>query len=285
MELFDEIVKVVRENNLNVYSLCEVYNGKVRCEDLQKTTEPHACYSVAKAFTVTAIGMLVDRGLLRVTDKIVDIFADEMPEKYDENWNLVTVEMVMKHQAGLPWGYLDQDNDNIQEKYGTGDFLRLIFETPMAYVPGQDHEYSDAAYYLLSRVVTKVSGEKMDDMMVRELFAPMKFQQVAWGKCPMGYVNGATALFITTRDMAKLGELYINKGKWNGKQIISEDWVNTVIEKRYEFWPIAAGCHKGGMHGQELYFSMKNKRVIAYHSCDGGELFDEITRTIERLDT
>ncbi|MGN0989613.1 MAG: hypothetical protein ACI4N6_04825, partial [Eubacteriales bacterium] len=83
MELFDEIVKVVRENNLNVYSLCEVYNGKVRCEDLQKTTEPHACYSVAKAFTVTAIGMLVDRGLLRVTDKIVDIFADEMPEKYD----------------------------------------------------------------------------------------------------------------------------------------------------------------------------------------------------------
>ncbi len=283
MELFDEIVKEVRKNGTNMFTLCEVHNGNVRCEDLQKTNEVHDCYSVAKMFTVTALGMLVDRGLLDTSERIVDIFADELPEKYDENWNIVTVKNVIKHQGGFPGGFLDQDCANIQEKYGTDDFLRLLFETPMAYVPAQSHAYSDAAYYMLSRVVTKKTGERMDDLMIRELFAPMKFRQMAWCKCPMGYVNGATGLHIATRDMAKLGQLYLNDGLWEGKRIISENWVNTVFTERYEFWPVASGFHKGGMHGQELYVSRKNNRVIAYHSCDD-DTIDAVTDLLIKLD-
>ncbi len=99
------------------------------------------------------------------------------------------------------------------------------------------------------------------------LMETMKFKEYAWSVCPKGYSMGATGLYLRTEDMAKLGILYLNKGMWKETRVISEKWINIVLENGYEFTPLGDGWYgKGGMRGQLLMFNINKGKVIAYHS-------------------
>ncbi len=229
-------------------------------------------YSIAKAFTVTAIGMLHDQGLLDVNERVCDIFRDELPSDMDPAWEEMTVHHLLKHRAGFNWTYLDIDNENHVPIAGD-DYLGYLFRTKLEYVPGTEERYSDAAFYMLSRVFSKKTGEKMDDYLLKHLFYPLEFREMAWSKCPMGYPMGATGLYVYTEDLAKLGELYVNHGCYHGKQLISKEWVDTVLREEYEFEHTPGGGHcKGGAYGQILIFYPEKNRVVAYHSYEGGDL-------------
>ena len=139
------------------------------------------------------------------------------------------------------------------------------------YEPGTTHQYTDAAYYLLSRVVYELSGINLEDFLRPVLMDKMRFKELAWSKCPYGYSIGATGLYIRTEDMVKLGILYLNKGIWMGERIISEKWVDLVISNGYEFHHIGNGWYaKGGMCGQFLMFNYNLGKALACHSYDDG---------------
>ena len=148
------------------------------------------------------------------------------------------------------------------------DYLSLVLRHPLDYDPGTREVYSDAAFYLLSRAVGRVLGEPMDNFLLRELFTPLGFQEVAWSHCPHGSPMGATGLYIRAQDMVKLGELYLRGGVWNGKRILSEDWVALALREGYEPRPVGKGYGKGGMNGQMLYVCPGSERVIAWHGYD-----------------
>ena len=151
--------------------------------------------------------------------------------------------------------------------------MGYLFGSKPQYAPGTESRYSDAAYYLLSRVFTAKSGEKMDDYLLTHLFYPLGFREMAWSKCPMGYPMGATGLYVYTEDLAKLGVLYLNRGLYHGKQLVSAEWVETVLREGYEFAKTPGGGYgKGGMYGQMLIFYPKQDRVVAYHSFGGDGL-------------
>lgn len=230
------------------------------------------CYSVAKVFTVTAIGMLEDKGLLSTDEKIVDIFPEYVNNKTDPRFDKITIDTVLRHTCGFKGGMLDIDRLNIHESFGS-NFLKYIFETPLCYEPDTNGSYSDAAYYLLSRVFTKKCGEKMDDHLWKTLFFPLEFQEMAWSHCPKGYPMGATGLYIKSCDMAKLGVVYMQKGVYKGQRIVSEEWVNKTLSKPYELHSICNGkaYHKGGMYGQELVIVPSQNRVVAWHAREVGE--------------
>ena len=202
------------------YKITEIHKGNIETVTLNPGNACQNSYSVAKAFVVTAIGMLYDQGLIDVNERIVDIFADELPEGMDEKWQHMTVHHAMTHTCGFPLGYLDIDAIDAS-KLGTDDYLTYLFKTKLDFLPGEKWAYSDAAFYLLSRVVSKKSGEKVDDFLWTRLFYPLGFREMAWSKCPKGYPIGATGLYIYTEDMAKLGELYLRGGVWQGKRILS----------------------------------------------------------------
>ena len=247
-----------------------VGDGAPETHDFVAANRCQNVYSVAKAFCVTAVGILWDRGLLRLDDKVCDILADELPASgMDERWRLCTVEMALAHRAGLPGGFLDIDVTHAKT-FGE-DFLRYMLTWPLAYTPGTDSAYSDGAYYLISRVVEKTAGLPLDDFIWREIGLPLTFEELAWSHCPQGHAIGATGLYISAADMAKSGALYLGRGTYQGHRVFSPEWADTVFEKRFSFDPHKTGRYyaKGGMNGQKLYVIPCQNRVVAMQSYGG----------------
>lgn len=267
-----DAAEFAKQGSGTMYRIAEIHNGK---SDSITVTPANPCqngYSVAKAFTMTAIGMLYDDGLLNTDEKIADIFADELPENMDPRWNNMTVHHVLKHQCGFPGGFLDIDC--VDANTFGDDYLKTVFNVSLQYNPGEGYSYSDGAYYLLSRVVTKKTGRILDEFLWERLFYPLEYREVAWSKCPKGYVMGATGLYTYTEDTVKLAEVYLHGGLYNGKRIISEDWVNIVKTRGYELSGGFNGkCYsKGGMRGQMLLFLPEQDRAVAWHSYNGVDL-------------
>ena len=263
------------EKNLNTYFISEGdkdYNiKKVQVVPANPTCN---CYSVAKAYTVFAIGLLYDKGLLSPETLLCDILNKYIPEDIDEKWMKVTIHDVLSQKVGFGSGLLDIDCDDASE-YPTLDYLQIVLKTKLDHEPGTVYQYTDAAYYLLSRVVAEVSGIELCNFLRPILMGNMKFKELAWSKCPHGYSMGATGLYIRTEDMVKLGVLYINKGMWKNERIISEKWIDLVISNRYEFTHIKNGWYaKGGMRGQLLMFNMEKGKAVACHSYESKIPYD-----------
>ena len=264
--MINDIARKAAEEKLNVYSIAvmdETGINEIRVNPADLCTNS---YSVAKAFTVTAVGMLWDQNRLRVEDKVFDILKDEFPDGFDPKWKDVTVEHLMTHKAGFDRGFLDIDVESIKD-YPNDDFLKVVLSEPLPHIPGTHFKYSDAVFYLLSRIVTKISGQRLDDFMRPVLFGTLGYQELAWSTCPHGYCMGATGLYLRTADMVKLGFVYANEGRYNGKIIVSPEWVRLVLERGYEFTQYGdTGIYaKGGMYGQMLCFSPKNHMACAWH--------------------
>ncbi len=253
----------------NMYFICEGNRDYTIKKEVVVPANPTCnCYSVAKVFTVMAIGILYDKGLLTLDTRVIDVLNKYLPTDIDEKWSKVTIHDVLLHKVGFGSGLLDIDCDDAS-LYQTFDYLKIVFTTKLEYDPGTVYQYTDAAYYLLSRVVAEITHSDIEDFLRPILMETMKFKELAWSKCPKGYSMGATGLYIRTEDMVKLGILYLNKGIWMGNRIISEEWVNLVIANRYEFTHIKNGWYaKGGMRGQFLMFNFEKGKALAGHSFD-----------------
>lgn len=187
--LLDTFAEEIRHLGFHTYRAAEWYRGELFVHELLPASACLNSYSIAKVFTVTAAGLLYDRGLMSVEEKVAEIFRREFPEAHDPKWERMTVDHVLSHRAGFPSGFLDIDVQDRSE-YGTDDFLQYLFRTRLACEPGEQWIYSDAAFYLLSRIITKKTGRLLDELLWREVFSPLGFQEAAWSKCPMGYPMG-----------------------------------------------------------------------------------------------
>ncbi|MBE6813577.1 MAG: beta-lactamase family protein [Ruminococcaceae bacterium] len=239
-------------------------DGEIETLDYSGGNPCQNTYSVAKLFTATAIGMLWDAGKLQLDEKVCDILSDFVPETgMDVRWHETTVEDVLTHRAGLPGGFLDIDTTAVSI-FGA-DFLHYLFTFPLAYEPKTESRYSDGAFYLLSRIVSAKTDEKLDDFLWKNMLWKLGFQEMAWSHCPKGYPMGATGLYIHSSDMVKLGMLYLNGGTYKGERFISEDWCRMATEKEFAVdWDETHTIYyKGGMFGQKLIIHPAANRVLA----------------------
>ena len=223
-------------------------------------------YSVAKVFTVAAVGLLFDRGLLSTDDTIVEALGNLCPVAFDPQWKDTTVHMLLRHQVGLPEGFMDIDSEDAHT-FGR-DYLSYVMNHALRTDHGTKYTYTDASHYILSCIVENRSGMSLDNLLWREIFYPMAFRDAAWSHCPRGHAIGSTGLYLRIEDMIKMGGLYLQGGVWNGQRLLSEKWVETVIERQYEFLPVGTGgaYGKGGMLGQMLAFFPAQGRAVAWHS-------------------
>lgn len=261
--------KIINDNKFNTYFICEGdSNYNIVKKEIIEANPTCNCYSVAKAFTVTAIGLLYDKGLLTPSTLLVDVLKNYLPLDLDSKWKRVTIHDVLLHKVGFGCGMLDIDCEDAS-LYPTIDYLQIVLSTKLKYEPGTVHQYTDAAYYLLSRVVYELAKQDLASLLRPILMEKMKFKEFAWSTCPYGYSIGATGLYIRTEDMVKLGILYLNKGVWKDERIVSEKWIDLVISNGYEFKNIGNGWYaKGGMRGQFLMFNYELGKSLACHSFD-----------------
>ena len=245
--------------------------GAIETAELRPAAFCQDVYSVAKTFTMTALGLLYDRGLFRPEDRLCGVLRDELPpEGMDPRWHGVTADLLLRHRAGLSDGFLDIDAS--PSSAFTADFLRFTLLTPFACEPGTEYHYSDGAYYLLARMAEKLAGKPLDSFLWETLLLPLGFQEMAWSHCPQGHVIGATGLYAHASDVVKLGLLYLDGGLYRGQRLLSREWTELAAERGYALDRICGGrmFGKGGMYNQFLYVVPEQGRVVAIQSFDEG---------------
>lgn len=266
--LLELLTNTAKLKKLPVISIAVSDENGIKSESIIAGNPCQNCYSVTKVYCVTAIGMLYDEGKIKMEDTIGEIFKEEIAAYgIDENkWADITIHDVLKHKAGFKQGGLLDIDAQDATKWASQDYLKLTLE---AEIDGnKTSRYTDAAYYLISRVVTKISGETLDIFLAKRLFNKTECREFAFATCPQGYPIGATGLYIRSSDVAKLGRIYLDGGKYKDQQIISKEWVDLVLEKGYELNKSGTGYAKGGMRGQYLYINFNKNTAVAWHSYD-----------------
>ena len=267
-KFLEDFSKFIRDNNGRVFSVAEIIgDGLPEKIEIQENNACQNIYSVAKVFTVTAIGILCDRGLLTTDKTVTELLGDECPEGYDPYWEKTTVDMLMRHRVGFPGGF---DIDVFDASEYNPDYISEIMLKKWVCPPDTERRYDDAGYYILSRIVNRISGKPLFAFCWENIFEPLRFREAAWSCCPKGHAVGATGLYIRAEDMVKIGAVYLNGGIYRGKRIVSEEWVRTVLEREYELAPNGLGdsYNKGGMNGQNLLVIPSGNRVVAWQGYD-----------------
>lgn len=257
--------QAISKANPELYDFALITSEGALAKKLRPCGNCHNGYSVTKAFIMTAIGLLCDDGALRPNDYIRTYL--EIPPAADARWYDVTLHHLLCHRCGLGEALLDIDCDDIRI-YPTTDYLSLVFLCPLPYVPGTHYQYSDAVFYLLSRIVSAVAKCPADAFLEARLLRPMHFGETAWSRCPQGYPIGGTGLYAGADDMAKLAWLYLRGGVYEGQRLVSESWVRTALSNGYELAPLgdSGWIGKGGMYGQGIAFHPEMGVAAAWHA-------------------
>lgn len=278
--------QALSQANAELYDFALITSEGTFVKKLRPCGHCHNGYSVAKAFIMTAVGLLCDDGALSLSDPLSSYV--EIPPAADARWHDVTLHHLLRHRSGLGEPLLDIDCDDIRA-YPTDDYLSLVLLRPLPYAPGTHYQYSDAVFYLLSRVVSAVASCPADALLEARLFRPMRFGETAWSRCPLGYPIGGTGLYAGADDMAKLAWIYLRGGMYEGQQILSEAWVRTALENGYELSPFGdtGWTGKGGMYGQGIAFNREMDVAAAWHAYDPhgqeGAVFEVLNRTLPDL--
>jgi len=279
---FDTLIQEIAAFGVNLLDFALYTREGIRFHRFQPGSNCHNSYSVAKAFVVTALGLLESEGKLRLTDPIGKYL--DIPQGADPAWQRVTIEHAVRHRIGFEEGFLDIDSEDTAA-YPSEDYLQIVFAHPLAHKPGAHKQYSDAAYYLLSRLIAKAAGENLDTYLNRRIIRPLRFSEIAWSRCPLEHPIGATGLYIGAQDMVKLGALYLEDGVWQGKRLLPAGWTDTVVSREYEFRPLGDSdlVGKGGMYGQMLAFSRERGFAVAYHAFDTSDQRKALSRYLDAL--
>ncbi len=224
-------------------------------------------HSVTKFFISSAIGVLVSRKQIRLDDKVLSfLYESDIGQSVDPGWNSVTVEHCLMHKTGIlhiPYGVDEDDHIALIGK----DFLKYIFSLRIDAEPGTEYKYSDAAYYLLGRIIHKVTGITAYEFIKNNLADPLGFKQ--WGMllCPMGHTIGGGGLYSRSDDNAKLGFLWANEGKLGSEEIISAEYIKAAMENDYASTSFRGTdvFLKTGSKGQCVAYSLKRKAAAAWH--------------------
>lgn len=195
-------------------------HGKVICE-CNFAPYPkgmwHITHSMCKSITGMAIGMLIEEEKLKLDENIYDIFSDHINAFSKIFRPVITVENLLTMTSGVTFNESGIVSGN--------DWLGSFLNASVNGKPGTEFQYNSLNTYVLSAIVTKRTGETLTEYLTPRLFGPLGITKYYWETCPKGITKGGWGLFLCAEDMAKLGQLYLQKGKWNGQQLVSEYWI------------------------------------------------------------
>ena len=195
-------------------------HGKVICE-CNFAPYPkgmwHITHSMCKSITGMAIGMLIEEGKLKLDENIYDIFSDQINALSKIFRPVITVENLLTMTSSVTFNESGIVSGN--------DWLGSFLNASVNGKPGTEFQYNSLNTYVLSAIVTKRTGETLTEYLTPRLFGPLGITKYYWETCPKGITKGGWGLFLCAEDMAKLGQMYLQRGKWNGQQLVSEYWI------------------------------------------------------------
>ncbi len=266
-------------SNQEFHSIMVIRNGHVVAEGWWYPYAPqlkHDLYSGSKSFTGTAIGLAADEKRLSIEDAVVSFFPNDRPAEISPNLAALKIKHLLSMSVGM-----EKDAILTIEKTPPGETWEKTFlSLPIAYEPGSRFLYNSGSSYMLSSIVKQTTGMSAHDWLRPRIYEPLGISAATWTENAEGINMGASHLRITTEDFAKLGQLYLQEGRWGDKQRLSKEWVARATKKEiettgkndsswgygygYQFWRNPTGGFRAdGAYGQYSMVFPDKQLVVA----------------------
>ena len=211
--------------------------------------ERHVLHSTSKSFTSALIGIAVDQGYIASKQvALLDFFSYPEYANWEARKADITLEDVLTMRLGFEWDewalpYSNPNNDLVFLENNNDDWIKALLDLPMVHDPGTEYAYNTAASIALGQILVNATGIPMADFASDNLFLPMQIINADWWLTPSGLPNGGSGLFLTNRDLAKFGQLYIDDGIWQGQQLISAEWIADSVSQHVDIssWSTSEG--------------------------------------------
>ena len=268
-----------------------------------KQTNLHTIQSVSKSVTSALIGIAIKRNEIPSIDTKISIYFPEHSAHFNDPLKQsITIRDLLTMTAGIKWdesstAYTDPLN-NAASMESSEDWLRYILSLPMENKPGEKFVYNSGITILLSHILFIATDMHVDEYAKKYLFEPLGINNFYWKKTPKGLTDTEGGLYLSSRDFAKIGLLYLQNGQWDNVQILDKDWVTATMspdteisESRrkfgFQWWlvPYTGGeenwIYSGsGYGGQFLLIVPEYSLVMVFN---GWNIFDKPRPSIEYL--
>ncbi len=217
---------------------------------------PHDLRSTTKSIRAILVGIAIDKGFIDdINDPISKYLKSHVPKKdLDARKEKITIKHLMTMSTGLDCNDWDKKSKGQEDKvYKKNDWIQYTLDLPMLNEPGTVSNYCSMGVILLAEIVSQASGMAIDEFAEKYLFSPLEISNIKWGHTSDKQVlPSGKRLYMTPRDMAKIGQLILNKGQWNGNEVVSEKWIEesttsktkiTGIDYGYLWWNIPFGAN------------------------------------------
>jgi len=272
------LVEALEDQHYEIHSFMLLRHGSVIAEGWWSPyapEHPHMLFSLSKSFTSTAVGLAVAEGYFSIDDPVLAFFPEDAPTEPSD----LLARMRVRHLLSMTSGHAI---DTWSELDGQPDvnWIRRFLNVPVEHPPGTHFLYNTGASYMLAALVQKTTGMKLVDYLKPRLFQPLGIEQATWQESPQGIALGGIGLSLKTEDVARFGQLYLQKGQWRGEPLLPAAWVAQATAAQgpaseggqsdwsqgygYQFWRCRHGAYRGdGVFGQFCVIMPEQDAVLA----------------------
>ena len=280
-----------------MHSFMVVRHGNVVAEGWwspEEADQPHILNSVSKSFNATAVGLAIAEGKLSLDDPVLKFFPTDAPANPSDNLKAMRVRDLLTMAGG---------HDTEPKASGDGPSVKEFLAHPVVYKPGIHFLYNTMGAYVLSAIVTKATGQTTLEFLKPRLFEPLGIEDPEWASSPEGNSLGGYGLKLRTEDVAKFGQLYLQKGRWNGKQLIPQTWVEQASSKQvpndqeshaqigvdwqqgygFQFWCCTHNAFRCDGAGGQFCVVIPDQDVVTVMTAGGANMQGELNAIWEKL--
>jgi CubicO group peptidase (beta-lactamase class C family) len=241
-EILADMLTVIREESPNLHSVLVIRHGQIVVEAYPYPYSPdllHDQRSITKSNIATLIGIAIaDGDIESVNQPLLSFFPERTIANREEQKEAVTLEHLLSMASGL-----DGSDAVLGDMIRSADWVQFMLDRPMIHTPGSTFEYSSGSSHVLSAILSTATGMNTEDYARQKLYDPLGITDFRWQRDWQGLSVGGFGLWMSARDMAKLGFLYLHNGEWDGQQIVAADWVETTTQSHgpnpnygYQWW-------------------------------------------------
>lgn len=288
-----EFIEAANEKVNSMHSFMLLRNGKVIAEawwSPEAADKPHVLWSLSKSFTSTAVGLAVADGKLSIDDPVLKFFEGEAPEEQSANLKAMRVRDLLTMSTG------HQDEVMLRDKR---EWAKAFLAHPVPHKPGTHFKYNTPATYMQSAIVQRVTGEKVVDYLQSRLFEPLGIASPKWDESPEGVSLGGYGLYLCTEDIAKFGQLYLQKGKWGERQLVPAKWIEQATSRQvsngsdptkdwdqgygFQFWRCRHNAFRGDGKDGQFCIVMPDQNAVIAITANMGDMQAELNVVWDQL--
>jgi len=281
-----KMLDTIWEKEIEIHSVLVIRNGFIVLDAYGYPFDSEVAHHIdacTQSITSALVGIAIDKRYIKdVRQPVLAFFPNRDAKNHDARKEAMTFENLLTMTTGLecrdPFLYLQSGMMNMILDANwrmSADWVQFMLDLPMAEAPGTRYVYCNGAPFLLSAILQRQTGMNALTFAEKYLFAPLGISDVGWGSNPQGITLGYGELFMRPHDMAKIGYLYLNKGLWDGQQILSSQWIKASTRKHaettllpgygYHWWIAAPGIYiAAGNKGQFIMVAPERNMVVVF---------------------